>query len=284
MSWQFNVTMVYLVRDGHEGTDSVLQVAHPALKHVTADMHWGSGRTENFLFASSACLADGSGIHRAFDILNNRAVMSFNASKEACSSLTVDPFGDSLYIATEGPDSRYTLRRYDVRYPSRRCRTEEECIDLEPFSSKPVHSWTDIHCLSVSSDGIYIAAGRTDNWVDIYDARMLHRGALYKCAHEPGGVDTGSYGVVKVQWVDSVPYGTGFLSGGNDGCVRLWDMKRAGDDPRNGEVIVRCDYDIATFTLGNMYWGEAAIVVGERSGKVTMFGYEETDGSAYGSA
>ena len=45
------------------------------------------------------------------------------------------------------------------------------------------------------------------------------------------------------------------------GCVRLWDMKYAGDDPRNGEVLVRCDYDVATFTLGNMYEGEAPIVV-----------------------
>ena len=38
---------------------------------------------------------------------------------------------------------------------------------------------------------------------------------------EDGGLaEADSYGVVKVQWVDSVPYGTGFLSGGVDGADR----------------------------------------------------------------
>ncbi len=67
---------VYLVPDGREGTDPVLQVAPPARKHVTADMHWGSGWTEDLLFASSACLADVTGIHLGFDVDKSRAVMS----------------------------------------------------------------------------------------------------------------------------------------------------------------------------------------------------------------
>ncbi len=69
------------------------------------------------------------------------------------------PTGDSLYIATEKLDTRYTLRPYDVRYRSRYHRTEEQHIDLEPFSRNTVHSGTDIHCLSVSSDGIICRCG-----------------------------------------------------------------------------------------------------------------------------
>ncbi|RPD63054.1 hypothetical protein L227DRAFT_412724 [Lentinus tigrinus ALCF2SS1-6] len=254
-----------------------LIVAQPQHKHVTADMDWGLGLTENHIFASSACLMDRSGFHRGFDIVKGKAVMTFDAGEQACSTMTMDPFGDNLYIATEGADSNYALRCYDVRHRSKN-KAAEQYVDLEPFAGIPGQGDTDINCLSVSSDGIYIAAGRTDNRLDVYDTRMLTRGALYNFSHEDGGlIETDSYGVVKVQWVDSVPYGTGFLSGGVDGCVRLWDMKYAGDDPRNGEVLVRCDYDVATFTLGNMYEGEAPIVVGERSGKVTMFGYQKAD-------
>ncbi|TFK94316.1 hypothetical protein K466DRAFT_571912 [Polyporus arcularius HHB13444] len=274
---QCNNGAVYIIRDGPGDAGPVrhLIVAQAQLKHVTADMHWGLGRTKNLLFASSACLADGTGYHRAFDVAKGRAVVNFDAEGQACSTLTTDPFGDNLYIATEGPDSRYTLRQYDVRDLAR--KTAKQHIDLEPFAGNPSRNDMDINCLSVSSDGIYIAAGRMDNRLDVYDARMLARGLLYNFAHEGGGPGTDSYGVVKVQWVDGVPYGTGFLSGGVDGCVRLWDMKLAGEDPRNGEVLARCDYDVATFTLGNMYEGEAPLVVGERSGKVTMFGYQKPD-------
>ena len=99
--------------------------------------------------------------------------------------------------------------------------TAEQQVDLEPFAGNPAKGETDINCLSVSSDGIYIAAGRSDNRLDVYDARMLTRGVLYNFAHEDGGLaEADSYGVVKVQWVDSVPYGTGFLSGGVDGADR----------------------------------------------------------------
>lgn len=76
---------------------------------------------------------------------------------------------------------------------------------------------TEINSLSLSLDGIYIAVGRSDNWADVYDSRMLQRGELYCFAHEGGGPDT--YGVVKTQWVDSYPFGFGLVSGGVDGTI-----------------------------------------------------------------
>ena len=134
----------------------------------------------------------------------------------------IDDIGKSLYIATEGPDSPYVLRRYDVRVPDdneeRGSPKAVQQIALEPFAGNLDRSLTDINCLSLSSDGIYVAAARTDNWLDVYDTRMLSRGPLYKFAHEGGGGDT--FGVVKAQWVEGYPFGTGFVSGGVDGAYR----------------------------------------------------------------
>ena len=73
--------------------------------------------------------------------------------------------------------------------------------------------------------------------------------------------------------------------------LALWVMRLSDDDPYNGRALVRCDYDIATFTLGDIYSDEAPLVVcvstlgmllinltspfyrGERSGMVTTFGF-----------
>lgn len=84
---------VYIVRNDNPSDLLPLTVAQSARGHFTADMHWGSGKTKNMLFASSACLADGKGYHRAFDIVKCKAVMRFQADEQACSTLTVDSSG-----------------------------------------------------------------------------------------------------------------------------------------------------------------------------------------------
>ena len=102
---------------------------------------------------------------------------------------------------------------------------------LEPFPAVFDRQSMDINALAVSGDGLYIAAARTDNWLDVYDARMLGdgRGPLYRFAHEreqdPRVKET--YGVVKAQWVDGQPWGFGLVSGGIDGESGVqWNLKR----------------------------------------------------------
>ena len=137
--------------------------------------------------------------------------------------------GESLFVATEGlgRTPSYFLRQYDLRNTGERRAVQE--VKLEPFAGSPDRKYTDINSLSLSPDSIYIAAGRTDNWVDVYDARMLQRGPLHSFAHEGGGLhkyraanmheggNSDEYGVVKTQWVDSYPFGFGLVSGGADG-------------------------------------------------------------------
>ncbi|KAI0374280.1 WD40 repeat-like protein [Pilatotrama ljubarskyi] len=234
-------------------------IAPARLGHVTAEMAWGLHSTENILFASSARLDDARGFHKAFDVERHEMVVEFDAAKEGCSTLALDPAGERLFIATEGPESVYALRQFDAR---RRERKASQKVQLEPFVDISDRSAMAINSLSLSSDGIYIAAGRTDNWVDVYDSRMLAKGPLYNFAHE-GDVGNDTFGVVKTQWVDGMPYGVGLVSGGIDGCVRLWDVRRSSDDPLNGTILAQGDYDVGTFALGDIYRGHMPIIVYE---------------------
>lgn len=94
-------------------------------------------------------------------------------------------------------------------------------VKLKPFAGSPDRARTEVNSLSLSPDGIYIAVGRSDNWTDVYDSRMLQCRELHSFAHEGGGPDT--YGVVKTQWVDGYPFGFGLVSGGVDGTISLID-------------------------------------------------------------
>ncbi|TBU35131.1 WD40-repeat-containing domain protein [Dichomitus squalens] len=280
---QCNDGYVYLVQP--DGPDRCFLVAPPQKKHVTADMAWGSGPSDGLLFASSACREGDSGFHKAYDIVKNKVVTAFDADKQACSSLTLDSLGERLFIATEGPGRTpsYFLRQYDVRSAADRRAVQQ--VELEPFAGSPDRNYTDINSLSLSPDGIYIAVGRTDNWVDVYDARMLQRGPLHNYAHEGGGLHkyravnmgeggaSDEYGVVKTQWVDSYPFGFGLVSGGADGCVRLWDAKLASSDPVNGRILAQSDDHVATFSLGDIFQGEVPIILGDTFGRVTLFDF-----------
>ena len=141
-------------------------------------------------------------------------------SKSCRHSTDLTCLGERLYIATEGPGRvpAYTLRQYDVRN-SGNGKAAAQQVKLKPFAGSPDRACTEINSLSLSPDGIYLAVGRSDNWVDVYDSRMLQRRELHSFAHEGGGPDT--YGVVKTQWVDGYPFGFGLVSGGVDGTISL---------------------------------------------------------------
>jgi hypothetical protein len=45
------------------------------------------------------------------------------------------------------------------------------------------------------------------------------------------------------------------------GCVRLWDVNQATDNPANSRIIAETDFDIAHFSIGDKSKGEAPLVV-----------------------
>lgn len=71
-------------------------IASTERRHVTADMAWGTGASDKLLFASSACHEGESGFHKAYDVTKNKTVIEFDADKQACTTLALDPLGVHL--------------------------------------------------------------------------------------------------------------------------------------------------------------------------------------------
>ncbi len=83
---------VYLMTEGNR-LPRCFAVAPAERRHVTADMAWGTGLSDKLLFASSACREGESGFHKAYDVTKNKIVIEFDADKQACTTLALDPLG-----------------------------------------------------------------------------------------------------------------------------------------------------------------------------------------------
>jgi len=187
--------------------------------------------------------------------------------------MAVDDLGQRLALFTRGRLASNTLRIYDIgrkngRQPIFSC-------DLAEFAQEGVDDDGEVNCAAFSPDGIFLAVARNDNVVHVYDSRNLERGVLYSFQHNyPNREVAGfkGFGIVEAQWVTSFDgRGLGLVSGGNDGCVRLWDVRQAADSPANGRVIAETDFDIAHFSIGDKSKGEAPLVVGDSGGGISIF-------------
>jgi len=192
---------------------------------------------------------------------------TFNA-KEAGDALALDSNGERLALFTRAPAGRHILRLYDVR---RKLSQDTSTCDLERFTD---NTDGEVTCATFSRDGIYLAAARSDNRTDIYDTRNIGKGVLHVFEHigpSRGSPGTESYGVVEAVWVESASRRLGLVTGGNDGCVRLWDIRKASNDPCNGTVIAETPFDIGYFSLGDPFKVEIPLVVGDCGGGVFIF-------------
>ncbi|KAJ6581887.1 WD40-repeat-containing domain protein [Mycena capillaripes] len=230
-------------------------------EHTTGAIAWGFGATSSLIFASSEPVdkINPNGQHRAFDTEALRPLFKFDAT-EAGDALCVDSTGDIAALVTNNNiDS--LLRIYDIR---RKAGTAMQTQRLEPFTSEDY----EVNSMAFSSDGIYLALGRDDNCTHVYDSRMLKRGVLMNFQHSNmrfSSNDQNFFGVVGVKWVESRSSRLGLVTGGNDGCIRLWNPLHANDE---GTVLAQADSDIAYFTLGDRFQGEHELVMGDSSGAV----------------
>ncbi|KAG1746620.1 WD40-repeat-containing domain protein [Suillus paluster] len=259
----FKTTNLFASPTWHRTTPSPLGMklcVAPAGENHAAEPHDSDGEGKD------------KGFHRAHDITRGRELFRFSAN-EAGDAGAVSPDGSTYVLITCGENNQHPIRLYDV---ARKSGDPVAQMTLEPSVSKvPSFEAT----ATFSSEGRLLAVARSDNVVHMYDIRSLSKGPLAMFKH--GELDTVSagYGVVQACWVEGRDRRrVGIVSGGNDGCVRLWDPLIASSDKSQGKVLAHTDFDVACFSMGDMWAGEKPLVLGHCGGGLYVYDHLDSDG------
>ncbi|KAI0271437.1 WD40-repeat-containing domain protein [Gloeopeniophorella convolvens] len=269
------------------GDPVVLRVAPPHARHSVGAIAWGRAASADMLFASSEPQSeeDCNGFHVAFNPdRGTRRVIEFSA-EESGDAMAVDPEGGRLALCTTGEGATHAMRIYDVRRKDGRRAIQEVQLDTfhpPPLSDPSVPFHDEVKSMAFSPDGVLLVVARSDDEVHVYDSRFMQRGRepISRFLHwdedscTPGGY---RWGVVDAVWVDGwCGRGLGIVSGGTDGCIRFWDVRRSDDVSLNGEVLARSNYDIGHFSVGDPRIGERSLIVGDNGGRVYVYDYTAT--------
>ncbi|KAJ3835813.1 hypothetical protein F5878DRAFT_293827 [Lentinula raphanica] len=258
----FLVVILHSERSGNDDLrswDTAELLLTPQEGDRAGPIKWGCGLTDSILFASSECCEDisGTGYHKAFDVRQRAESFQFDLNEEG-DALTVDAFGEKVALVTvkrndddmiEDDDSTNvlrTLRIYDVRRKDGR-RQAEVAHQVKLESSE-------VKCVSFSPDGIYLAVGNLDGRILILVS--------------PGQE---SYGITHMEWRILHQNRLALVTGGPDGCVRLWQPDWAPRITQQGRVIARVNADVGYFTIGDRFQGEHELVVGDGDGAIYFY-------------
>ncbi|KAF7356308.1 Tuftelin-interacting protein 11 [Mycena venus] len=240
--------------------------------NVTGAIAWGSGLSSSLILALSEPAHPDThhdGFHHAFDTEALRSAFKFDAP-EAGDALCINPTGDTAALVTNDGVESY-LRIYDIRNKN---NMASQTIRLEPFASES----HEVNSITFSPDSMYLALGR---WVHLiilcsscqeqalYSGDCSSEEFLYNFKHSDmrfSSQNQNFFGVVGVKWVQSRDARRlGLVTGGNDGCIRLWDPLRGSQE---STILAQADSDIAHFTLGDRFNGEHELVVGDSDGAI----------------
>ncbi|KAI9461035.1 WD40-repeat-containing domain protein [Lactarius psammicola] len=257
-----------------------LRVTPPDVQQSVGSVVWGHGASADMLFASSEAQRadDYSGFHVAFDPGQRRRAYNFSAG-ESGDAMALDPDGERLALCTAGPESGvHSLRIYDVRRRNGQRPIQE--VQLDIFDSglpEPASRDDEVTAASFSPDGILLAVARSDDELHIYDSRFMGRSGepMARYLHWDNDCCVGDkWGIVDAVWVNGwCGKGFGIITGGADGCVRFWDIRRSAEDVQNGEVLARPNVDVGHFSVGDPRNGEKPLVVGDNDGRVYVYDY-----------
>ncbi|VDC00180.1 unnamed protein product [Peniophora sp. CBMAI 1063] len=169
---------------------------------------------------------------------------------------------ERLALFTRSRDAKHVLRLYDIKNTNFDAVTT---VTLERFPRRSEIA-LEVTCAKFSPDGCFIAIGRNNNSFHLYNTRMwkepIHRFQhnISANAQKNRSIGAPNYGVTHFEWV--VPPrggGLGFVSGGGDSCVYLWDMCNA--HSARPELLAEMQHGVATFSIGDRQNGEKRLVV-----------------------
>ncbi|KAF5390163.1 hypothetical protein D9757_002895 [Collybiopsis confluens] len=213
-----------------------------------AILKWGCGPTDNLLFASSERYRDSaaSSVHKAFDLEHPNVASTFDLEEEG-DALALDDLGERLAILS-------VARENDAMV-----------VDGESDNPKTFFDYrADVNSAMFSPDGIFLAVARINGSTLLYDSRFLGNGALHDFCHDgPSAVfpQHCSYGITHAEWRNLSNNQLGLLTGGPDGCVRLWQPGLARSIAKQGKIIAQVHGDVGHFSVGNRFEGEHELVV-----------------------
>ncbi|KAH7890777.1 WD40-repeat-containing domain protein [Phlebopus sp. FC_14] len=261
-----------------------VRVVHGKAQQAAGATVWGIDPSSHLLFTSSEPHepTNDHGYHRAYDVVRGTTALDFDAT-EAGEALAISPDGTTLVLLTTGPGDSHPVRLYDVRRKSKHAYVTEHLLPFRTRSLPNVNAvqgeCQEVNSASFSSEGRLFAVARSDNSLHIYDVRALSRGPICRFAHHRSdNIGGGGFGVVDARWVEGRDRRrVGILSGGNDGCVRLWEPALAPCDDLQGEIIGMTDFDVGHFSVGDRWKGEMPLIIGDSGGCTQT--YDLFDGS-----
>lgn len=246
-------------------TNFTVSITSDAELHQISDFAWGTGPSSELVIAATCTSLpedipepDTRGFHKIVDVGSERIVATLNA-KDAGHAVTVSHAGGYSYLYTKGPLSGHTLWVHDLKQ-----KNSKACASIS--LDAPITA--EVNTITLSPDDILVALTWTHNKIHVYDSRFLKNGPLHTYTHGPSLAAKETFGVVQAYWTTTPSETLDLISGGADGCIRIWDVKRACDDPKNGEILLKALDDIGFFCLGDIYKDETPFVVGTCQGDV----------------
>lgn len=125
--------------------------------------------------------------------------------------------GNTLALITHNSEMQHFLELYDVK------QGVQSLVQIKLDPHVQTQKTLKIGDMAFSPDGIYLALGRRDNRIQIYDSRYLTKDPVLNLAHgdrvsiaydlKNGQED----GITKVEWIQEHTGHVGLVTGGADG-------------------------------------------------------------------
>lgn len=257
---------------------------------------WGHGSSANSLFVSSTKWEDSDSAHV---MLSVDGVTTVFALPEDGDNMALSPDGGTLAAFTALSPSRCRVHLLDARARSTK---PLHSVNLEPFRhthvlgmmsqpGEPCDCPAEVSAAAFSPDGVYLAVGRNDDTVHVYDVRMMRqdsglgkvtRSPVQMYEHTGGDVQPRRAGrmgqcelsgITDLQWVEGNRRRPGLITGGDDGIVRLWDVQvnADGEKRQNGIALGEASYAISAMSLGARPDADHPLVFGDAGGTMHVF-------------